>query len=141
MPMNKQLWTLSYVFYMAGTCGIALAVFYICVDAIEEPDNGIPTGRHHFKSFCTKLFTPLRWMGMNAILIFTWHGLATAVLNMVYWQSENQTKRHNLVDWIHEDVFGAKHCAVCQLFFVLAKIACFALATGYCAKVGYFWKL
>ena len=131
------------------TCVIALSIFYVCVDAIEAAPNGISTGRHNFKDFCAVIFTPLRWMGMNAILIFTWHGLATAVLNSVYWQSETQSKRHNLVDWLQDDVFGVRtltnggqgRCANCQLCFVLFKIACFALATGYCARVGYFWKL
>jgi hypothetical protein len=29
----------------------------------------------------------------------------------------------------------------CQLAFVLTKIVCFAMACGYMASIGYFWKI
>ena len=32
MPMNKQLWSASYTFFMAGTCGASLMLVYILVD-------------------------------------------------------------------------------------------------------------
>ena len=32
MPMNKQLWSASYLFFMAGTCGASLLLAYILVD-------------------------------------------------------------------------------------------------------------
>ena len=33
LPMNKQLWSTSYLFFMAGTCGASLAACYAAVDA------------------------------------------------------------------------------------------------------------
>ena len=36
MPMNKQLWSVSYVFFMAGSCGAALALVYYLVDVKNE---------------------------------------------------------------------------------------------------------
>ena len=33
-PMNKQLWSPSYLFFMAGSCGSLLALFFAVVDAL-----------------------------------------------------------------------------------------------------------
>jgi len=168
-PMNKQLWTTSYALYMAGTCGAALSFFHLFVDCHEEDPAPGDDSRSEAPSaceslwrlvgrFCEVLFEPLRWMGMNAILVFAWHGLATVCIDMLYWDEgvandgtsiNGGSKRQNLTGWLADSVFGGAgdayaqtgHCAECQLWFVLCKIGCFALGCGYCAKIGYFWKL
>ena len=33
LPMNKQLWSTSYLLFMGGTCGATLAIIYAAVDA------------------------------------------------------------------------------------------------------------
>ena len=92
-PMNKQLWTVSYAIYMAGTCGLALSLFYLLVDCLgaqgakddTTEEGGLSTACGLVGRLGGVLFEPLRWMGMNAILVFTWHGLATVCLDMVFW--------------------------------------------------------
>ena len=39
LPMNKQLWSTSYLLFMAGTCGAALALTYAMVDAKAGVDD------------------------------------------------------------------------------------------------------
>ena len=132
--MNKQLWTLSYALFMAGFCGFFLLFWYVLVDSDWYPAN---------RQRCVSLvLDPLRFMGMNAILVFTWHGLASSLLNVVYWQPDGEGERHNLIKWLRSDVFSdADTCSGCQLAFVLCKIACFMVGCWYCARIGYFWKI
>ena len=91
-------------------------------------------------------------MGMNAILVFFFHGLSGSILDAVFWQDDSELStdksKHRFMDWLQNGVFGVHtddhtggYCAPCQLAFVLGKIAIFMLVTWRCAKVGYFWKL
>lgn len=73
MPINKQLWSFSYLNFMSGACGAALLIVYLMVDV-----------EHKYRSFFRKMFRPLEYMGMNAILVFFWHGTAEAILHSVY---------------------------------------------------------
>ena len=51
--------------------------------------------------------------------------------------------RHNLLGWVRNDFLGGiiSDPAAAQLVYVLAKIACFVVATIICARRKYFWKL
>ena len=40
LPMNKQLWSTSYLLFMAGTCGASLAACYAAVDAAPNLTAG-----------------------------------------------------------------------------------------------------
>ena len=46
LPMNKQLWSTSYLLFMAGACGAALALTYAAVDARAE-DGDVDTDTVH----------------------------------------------------------------------------------------------
>lgn len=54
IPMNKNLFSLSYIFFMAGTATACLLLFAAVIDMakIEAP------------------FRPLIWLGMNALFVF-----------------------------------------------------------------------
>ena len=159
--MNKQLWTFSYALFMAGTCGLCLCAWYFLVDRELARDDDSAGARRRRRAAASWLLAPLRYMGMNAILVFFWHGTATTLLNAVYWQGpDDSDKRYALIGDGHKGskfVSGFRDqvvCAAmhdhngitskdspCQLAFVLIRIMCFCLATYICARVGYFWKL
>ena len=257
--MNKQLWSTSYTFFMAGTCGAALTLTYWAVDVGPVPSavaaaagpseptdaNSLPPsaiagsagmggggagggsaggggggyssskgnsgggwgstsfgGRYDSTSsggrawcclrFCPPclgnlcngnrrngggvggdddddaarerraarrgsrgwarwLLFPLQCMGMNAILVFFWHGTAESLLDAVYAAdptitSGGEGKRHVLFGThgaFHQSVLGGfiADPAARQLVYVLLKICCFLLATFVCHRVGYFWKI
>ncbi len=140
MPMNKQLWTVSYVSFMAGTCGLSLVVVYCCVD-IE----------HKVQKYFRLLFSPLQYMGMNAILVFFWHGPAEAVLDSVYItygdnQLDPNLKRHTILDWVKNDVVGnlvdgGASAPLTTMIYICLKIVCFLIATWRLYKMKYFWKI
>jgi heparan-alpha-glucosaminide N-acetyltransferase len=53
--MNKQLWTPSYVFFMAGSCGAFLALWYALVDVQWQAIN---------QRMWARILNPMRTMGM-----------------------------------------------------------------------------
>ena len=156
--MNKQLWTFSYALFMAGTCGLCLCAWYFLVDRELSQHDTVGARSRRRASW---LLAPLRYMGMNAILVFFWHGTATTLLNAVYWQGsgESDTKYALIGDGhkgskfvsgfrdrvvcaaIHDHDGVMSKDSPCQLVFVLVRILCFCLATYMCARAGYFWKL
>jgi predicted acyltransferase len=59
-PINKNMWTSSYVLYAGGWSAVLLALFYFVIDVCG------------FSKWCS----PLVWMGANSILIYVAaHGL------------------------------------------------------------------
>ena len=74
MPINKSLWTPSFVFTMAGWACIVFAVFYWLLDA-----NPKPLARARW----ARLLHPLRVFGMNALFLFALSGLVAKLLYTV----------------------------------------------------------
>lgn len=60
IPINKNLWSLSFIFVLAGLAFIILTVLYLLVDVYQ-------------------LFTgePWLWLGMNSIIIYCGHELCS----------------------------------------------------------------
>eukprot|EP01018_Ginkgo_biloba_P027459 Gb_07710 [translate_table: standard] len=73
IPLNKQLYSFSYVCFTAGAAGIVFSAFYILIDVwgIRIP------------------FLFLEWMGMNAMLIFVFaaQGIFPAFVNGWYYKN------------------------------------------------------
>jgi predicted acyltransferase len=71
MPINKSLWTPSYVFTMAGWASLVFAVFYWLLDAMPQPLARARWARwlHPFVVF-----------GMNALFLFALSGLVAKLL-------------------------------------------------------------
>lgn len=83
-PINKALWTSSYVFYAGGLAAICLAVFYLLIDVWG------------FKA----MFMPLVFFGVNAMTVFFGSGLIPRVLSGVLFLDD--AKETNLKAWIYE---------------------------------------
>ena len=151
LPMNKQAWTPSYLLFMAGTCGGALLAAYALLDADLAPLASGAGGR--LRACARRLCAPLEYMGMNSILVFFWHGTASALLNAFYWAPPAVGGGHQwenahgaLCDdegLIYRKLLAAVVAdhALRQLVYVLLKIACFMVGTWACFKTGYFWKI
>jgi len=144
-PMNKQLWSTSYLLFMAGTCGLALTFVYAAIDF--SVSNQPPLRARFFKT----VLSPLQYMGMNAILVFFWHGTAETLLNTFFVAAPktgggrtDPSKGALFGDdgWFWEHALGfIDDLQVRQLVYVLLKIGCFCVATWLCYRHGYFWKI
>lgn len=69
IPINKPLWTPSYVFVCAGLAMLGLGTFFYLSDIL----------------MVRKPFFLLKWYGMNAIAAFVLAGLVARVNGMVRW--------------------------------------------------------
>jgi len=86
-PINKNLWTSSYVLFSAGTGLILLAALYWVVDL---------RGRRG------PWLTPLLVYGTNAITVFVLSGLMTRVLGRIRVGGDEGT---SLYGWIYQTLF------------------------------------
>jgi len=73
MPINKSLWTPSYVFMTTGWALVVFAVFYWLLDAMPQP-----LARERW----ARRLHPLVVFGMNALFLFALSGL---VVKMLYF--------------------------------------------------------
>jgi predicted acyltransferase len=83
-PINKSLWTSSYVLYVGGLAAICFAIFYLLIDVWG------------FKTMAM----PFVFFGVNAMTVFFGSGLIPRVLSGIHFLDE--TKETNLKEWIYQ---------------------------------------
>ncbi|UCF20259.1 MAG: DUF5009 domain-containing protein [Gemmatimonadota bacterium] len=88
-PVNKNLWTSSYVVLTAGMAGLVLAGFYWLIEI---------RGRRAWSK-------PFVIYGMNAIAVFVASGLLTRLL--VRWQVPSVGGTRSVYTWIYDEVFAS----------------------------------
>jgi heparan-alpha-glucosaminide N-acetyltransferase len=93
IPLNKNLYSLSYIMVTAGSAGILLSASYVMIDVLKW----------------RVIFWPWIWEGMNSIILFVADELVTPILGgrdgdaLFYWK-ESTT---NLGSWIYKTIFLA----------------------------------
>ena len=96
IPMNKNLWSISYLLVTTGIAGILYAFLHVTLDkppapeqqpaswepsaqgSMQAPPPGIPV------PFLSKLVAPFKWMGGNSIFFFVAHEVYERILVMIY---------------------------------------------------------
>ncbi|MED6156337.1 hypothetical protein PIB30_013614 [Stylosanthes scabra] len=126
IPMNKQLYSFSYVCFTAGVAGIVFSAFYILIDVW-----GVRTP-----------FLFLEWIGMNAMLVFVMaaQSIFPGFVNGWYYKHQDNT----LVNWIQEHVFNNvwhSQRLGTLLYVIFAEITFWAVLSGIFHKFGIYWKL
>lgn len=126
IPLNKQLYSFSYVCFTAGAAGIVFSGFYILIDVLGLR---LP-------------FLWLEWIGMNAMLIFVLgaQGIFAGFINGWFFKNED----NNLVNWIQHRVFFDvwKSQRVGTLLYVIfGEITFWAVLAGILHRLGIYWKL
>lgn len=126
IPMNKQLYSFSYLCLTTGAGGIVFSAFYLLIDVW-----GWRTP-----------FLFLEWIGMNAMLVFVMaaQGIFAGFINGWYYKSPE----NNLVNWILNHVFINvwKSQRVGRLLYVIfAEIVFWSVVSGILHKLGIYWKL
>lgn len=85
MPINKSLWTPSFVFTMAGWACLVFAVFYWLLDAMPQPLS---------RARWARVLHPLVVFGMNALFLFVLSGLVAKLLHTVKLADGRSLGRH-----------------------------------------------
>ncbi|XP_061965270.1 uncharacterized protein LOC133689429 [Populus nigra] len=126
IPINKQLYSFSYVCFTAGAAGIVFSGFYVLIDVwgLRPP------------------FLFLEWIGMNAMLVYVMaaQGIFEGFINGWYYKSPDNT----LVYWIQEHVFNDvwhSERVGTLLYVIFAQITFWAVVSGVLHKLGIYWKL
>ncbi len=88
MPINKNMWTSSYVVFMAGWALVCLAMFYWLIDV-----RGY-----------TKWAQPFVHYGMNAIAVFVLSGVVARMMGLIKWAREDGSTI-SLKNYIFENWF------------------------------------
>ena len=107
LPINKNLWTSSYVLFTAGIAAAALAVCYWICDVRESP-------------LTIRITEPFVALGRNAILLFVLSGLIARTLINLRWPDASQS----LGSWIYGSAFqpiAPPHVA--SLLYAIANLA------------------
>ncbi|XP_058740306.1 uncharacterized protein LOC131612553 [Vicia villosa] len=126
IPINKQLYSISYVCLTAGVAGIVFSVLYILIDVW---------------GFRTP-FLFLEWMGMNSMLVFAMaaQGIFEGFVNGWYYEDPN----NSLVHWIKKHVFvnvWKSESVGTLLYVIFAEITFWAVVAGVLHKLKIYWKL
>ena len=88
-PINKPLWTSSYVVYTAGIATLMLSAFLWVIDVKGKK----------------KWALPLVMFGMNPLFIYALSILFVKTMFRIKWQADGETV--NLYQWIYEQVFAS----------------------------------
>ena len=112
-PINKTLWTSSYVLWTGGLAFLVLSLFFLIIDILGY----------------TKWTLPLKIFGMNALFAFILHVFLLKIQNMFYIPLKNGTS-DNLRAAITDYLFGgfatqnaALLYSICFLFLNFLVVA------------------
>ncbi|XP_041019918.1 heparan-alpha-glucosaminide N-acetyltransferase isoform X2 [Juglans microcarpa x Juglans regia] len=126
IPLNKQLYTFSYVCVTSGAAALVFSAFYIIVDI---------WGLRY-------LFLPLEWIGMNAMFVYVMaaEGIFAGFINGWYYDDPHNT----LVYWIQKHIFikvwNSKRVGI-LLYVLFAEIMFWGIVAGILHRLGIYWKL
>ncbi|KAL7239504.1 hypothetical protein ACSBR2_005406 [Camellia fascicularis] len=126
IPLNKQLYTFSYVCVTSGAAALVFSAFYTLVDIWN----------------LKYLFLPLQWIGMNAMLVYVMaaEGIFAAFINGWYYGDPHNT----LIYWIQKHIFiGVWHSrrVGILLYVVFAETLFWGAVAGILHRLRIYWKL
>ncbi|KAI3754933.1 hypothetical protein L1987_54725 [Smallanthus sonchifolius] len=126
IPLNKQLYTFSYVCVTSGAAALVFSFFYVVVDIWK----------------IRYVFMPLEWIGMNAMLVYVMaaEGIFAGFINGWYYDNP----RNTLIYWIQKHIFiGVWHSkrVGILLYVIFAEILFWGIISGILHWLGIYWKL
>jgi predicted acyltransferase len=128
MPINKSLWSPSYVLFTAGWACLLFGVCYWLLDA--QPDSG-------WRARATWFATPLVIFGMNALFLFALSGLIAKMLGFIQL-APNRT----LKGWLYAPVLSSGLAPVhASLVFALLFVSGMFLVAWALWRKGWFIKV
>lgn len=127
-PINKSLWTSSYVLYTAGLATVTLSILYYCID-IANYKSG------------TKLF--LIW-GVNPMIVFFLSQIIPQALSIILLtKPENSTQQINLWDYFYS--YGVlpffTNPMTASLVFALIYVGLWSIILAYFYKNKMYFKV
>ena len=124
-PINKALWTSSYVIFMAGWANVCLAMFYWLIDV---------------KGYRTWA-TPFVIYGMNAITVFVLSGLIAKTMGLIRWTAEDG-QRYSVWSYLYQTLYAPLGSPMnTSLMFAISFISMMFLVVWFMWKRKWFLKV
>ncbi len=124
-PINKALWTSSYVIFMAGWANVCLAMFYWLIDV-----KGHRTWA-----------TPFVIYGMNAITVFVLSGLIAKTMGLIRWTAEDG-QRYSVWSYLYQTLYAPLGSPMnTSLMFAISFISMMFLVVWFMWKRKWFLKV
>jgi predicted acyltransferase len=120
MPLNKKLWTSSYVLFSGGCAVAALAVLLHALEP-RAAAGGVPAWARFCEGF-----------GRNALFVFVLSGLVPRLLSLVRWEDAPATdgtpRWITPLPWLYRTVFAGPGSdpRLGSLLFACANLAAYA---------------
>jgi predicted acyltransferase len=152
MPLNKKIWTSSYVLATTGLAMAALAVLLVRIDLAVRPApgssreargarDGFRVGGGALGAGCVRL---LEAFGQNALFVFVLSGFLPRVLALLRWPSGTKTDGSvaftSPLPWWHEQVIAPVAGVLsadprwASLLFALVNLAAYGALAGWLAR-------
>ena len=123
-PINKKLWTSSYVVFVGGLSMVTLAALIYVIDI-----KGSKSWSRHFNYF-----------GMNSLLVFVGSGLVARLLGLIKVPVSDKTM--SLKSWIYQGYqYTWMDPKVSSLLFALCFLLLFYFILKWFYRKGWFWKM
>lgn len=140
IPLNKELWTSSYVLYTAGCALLALVLCLVLVDILPQSN---PTSR--LRRLPRTLLFPFESLGLNAILAFVGSGLLARLLAFIKVPTTdpaNPSAPIPLSRFLYESIFQTPaHPELGSLLYALAHLALWTILVYVLYRRRWFWKI
>ena len=131
VPLNKNLYSPSFVLLTAGLAGALLHLLHL---ALDRPGL-LPPRMQQWVRACLQ---PLRWLGLNAIVCFFGDEFLSQALPCVFWKQRSR----NLITWLFGGfVVALRSEQVAQVVFAAADGVFWTAVAGWLYHRGIFFKV
>lgn len=120
MPLNKKIWTSSYVLHTSGLALMVLALLMVALD-LKRDGRPLPAWAGFFEAF-----------GKNALFVFVMSGLVPRLLSLLRWSDgvdgEGKPRWITPLPWLYRSLFAPLtpfDPRLGSLLFAIANLACY----------------
>jgi predicted acyltransferase len=144
-PLNKALWTSSYVLFMGGWALLIFAALYELIDVrrigqVEVNKNGVDKNQIDSQGLAQSWILPLAWMGKNALFAFV-----GSVLMIKVFMSNNVDacgeKGTNIYKYLVKTMFGWAGAGHDTVLFAAATVLLWSFLCYLMYRMRWFIKL
>ncbi len=137
VPLNKELWTSSYVLFTAGWAIVGLSICIALWDIW-----GRSAGWKHPRAFLCPAMTMAEIMGRNAMVAFVGSGVLARLLGAIRTESGLNGKPATAGRWVYEHCFAyPERPELGSLLYALAMLGIWCCVLLVLEKKRWYWKV
>jgi predicted acyltransferase len=144
MPLNKKIWTSSYVLLTTALAMATLAALIHLLNHGAQLDGRPAPATRGWVALCT-------WFGRNPLGLFVLAGLVPRFLGLIRWEAgtaaDGGVRWTSPLPWVHEHVAVPLAALVStdprlgSLLFALLNLACYAALAAWLHRRRLYWRV